>query len=468
MGYHPGYEDDGVYLSAIKADLNPALYPHDAVFFRLQLQVTVFDRAMAGLVRLTGIDLAWAELLVQFLSLALILWAGRGIACKLFEEIHARWAAVAMLAAMFTLPVAGTALFIADQHLHPRNLTTAFTAIAIWRILENKTWQAIPCLCLSLAVHPIMGAMGLSFSFFTWLIYLGFASKFWSKWRHAPLGTLATIPIFGLPNPAWRQAIESKSYLFLDRWAWYEWLGALAPFALFWVLARIADRHGETNLSRFARVVLAFGVFQQVLALVMLTPHALIRLAPIQPMRYLQLVYLFLVLIAGGLMGRFLLRRVVWRWAIFLLSINGGMFAAQRALLPSSPHLELPGVTSNNEWLQTFSWIRENTPLNAYFALDPYYLEAPDEDYHSFRALAERSQLADAVKDASVVTQVPELGPVWARQVAAEEGWRDFKLSDFERLKAAFGVDWVVVNYPQAEGLACRWHNHLLAVCQIP
>jgi hypothetical protein len=76
--------------------------------------------------------------------------------------------------------------------------------------------------------------------------------------------------------------------------------------------------------------------------------------------------------------------------------------------------------------------------------------------------------MADAVKDAAVVTQVPELGPVWARQVAAAEGWRNFKLADFERLKAAFGVDWVLVSYPQPAGLVCRWHNGLLAVCQIP
>ena len=37
-GYHPGAEDDGVYLPAIKHDLNPALYPHDSDFFTLQLQ----------------------------------------------------------------------------------------------------------------------------------------------------------------------------------------------------------------------------------------------------------------------------------------------------------------------------------------------------------------------------------------------------------------------------------------------
>ena len=42
MGYHPGFEDDGIYLSAVKAGLNPALYPRDADFFRLQSQATVF------------------------------------------------------------------------------------------------------------------------------------------------------------------------------------------------------------------------------------------------------------------------------------------------------------------------------------------------------------------------------------------------------------------------------------------
>jgi hypothetical protein len=95
-------------------------------------------------------------------------------------------------------------------------------------------------------------------------------------------------------------------------------------------------------------------------------------------------------------------------------------------------------------------------------------MAAPGEDYHSFRALAERSQLADTVKDAVVAAMVPELGRVWVRQVAAEEGWRNFKLQDFERLKTEFGVDWVLVNNPAPDGLTCRWHNSELTVCQIP
>jgi hypothetical protein len=167
-------------------------------------------------------------------------------------------------------------------------------------------------------------------------------------------------------------------------------------------------------------------------------------------------------------MGRFLLKTKVWRWAVYLLVFNGGMFLVQWELIDDGAHLELPTMVSSNPWLQAFAWIRQNTPADAYFALDPQYLSAPREDFHSFRALAERSQLSDADKDAAVVTQVPSLGPEWHLQQVAQAGWPHFQLGDFERLKAEFGVGWVLVSWPQPAGLACRWHNDALTVCRIP
>ena len=98
MGYHPGLEDDGLYLAAVKADLNPALFPHNADFFRLQMRGTCFDTWMASFIRLTGMPVAWAELFWQLGSLFLILWAVKMIANQLFAEEHARWAGVAMVA----------------------------------------------------------------------------------------------------------------------------------------------------------------------------------------------------------------------------------------------------------------------------------------------------------------------------------------------------------------------------------
>jgi len=68
MGYHPGAEDDGVYLTAVKSDLNPDLYPHDSSFFKLQLETTIFDTSMATFVHATGMPIGIAELLWQALS----------------------------------------------------------------------------------------------------------------------------------------------------------------------------------------------------------------------------------------------------------------------------------------------------------------------------------------------------------------------------------------------------------------
>lgn len=473
MGYHPGLEDDGIYLPAIKADLNPALYPHDADFFRLQLQASFFDRWVAEFVHWTGISVAATEFLFQIASILLIVFACFSIARRLFPEVRAQWAGVALVAAMFTLPVAGTALYLVDQHLHPRAVATAFILLAVSRIMAGKKWQAVPLLLLAFLLHPIMAAMGISFCIFLTVVMMEPAPVWLQHCRGAGHGSLAAafVPlgwVFEPPTPVMREAVNTHTYMCLYHWAWYEWLGALAPLILFWLLWRVARKHGETLLARFALAVFLFGVFQLAVAMVMLAIPALIRLAPLQPMRFLQLVYFFMTLVGGCLLGKYLLKTSVWRWVVFLAIINGGMFISQRLQFTGSEHLELPGRTSANPWLQAFAWIRQNTPTDAYFALDPEYMAAPGEDYHSFRALAERSQLSDNIKDTAVVALVPELGNVWERQVKAENGWTHFQLADFERLKKEFGVNWVLVNYPQPTALPCPWHNAELSVCRIP
>jgi hypothetical protein len=67
-----------------------------------------------------------------------------------------------------------------------------------------------------------------------------------------------------------------------------------------------------------------------------------------------------------------------------------------------------------------------------------------------------------------LVTQVPELGEVWARQVKAQKGWSHFQVADFERLKTEFGVNWVLVSNPQPLNMNCPWHNASLTVCRVP
>ena len=394
MGYHPGIEDDSVYLSAIKGDLNPALYPHDSEFFRVQLQATLFDKWVAGFIHWTHIPVGITEFLWQICSIALIIFGCWCIARTLFPEDEAQWGGVAMITAMLTLPVAGTALYLADQHLHPRNLSAGIILVAVSRIMNGKKWHAVPLLLLGFVIHPIMATLGMSFCIFLTMamhepVHVWLRSLRDSLAAAVPLGW-----IFEPPTPIWRKALATRTYFFLYQWAWYEWLGAIAPLFLFWILWRIALKRGETQLARFALAVFAYAIFQQAAAMIILGSPSLVRLTPFQPMRYLQLVYFFMVLIAGCLIGKLVVKSSTWRWALYLLVINTGMYSAQRALFSASDHIEFPGTRISNPRIGRRAYGPHEHTTDAYFAMNlTSPLMHPVEDYHSFRrALAERSQ----------------------------------------------------------------------------
>jgi hypothetical protein len=473
MGYHPGAEDDAVYLASVKARLDPALFPHDAAFFAVQMRASLFDRAMAAFVRATGIPLAWSELLWQFAAIVLMLWACWSLASHLFSSAAARWAGTAAVSAMLTLPVAGTGIYLADQYLHPRNLASALVLFAVTRILARRPLYAVPLVAGALLLHPMMGTYGASFCV---MLALTMSDRVRSK-IDSLLRARAAAPVAGVipfgwlfrpAPPGWVDAMRAHHWFWLFQWTWYEWLGALGPLALFWLLWRWARPRGEQALERFALAVLINAVFQQAVAMVVCGTPRLLTLATVEPMRYLHLVYVFMVLLGGALLGRHLLTRKALRWVVFLVVANAPMFAAQRALFPASPHLELPGRAPQNRWLQAFAWIRQNTPKDAYFALGPDYLTQPGEDMHGFRALAERSALADAVKDSSVLSKAPGLVPGWRAQVGAQVGWEHFQAADFERLRAQFGVGWALLDFPPPASFACRWRQNGLSICRIP
>ncbi len=478
MGYHPGAEDDGIYLSAVNAAVTPSLYPHDSAFFQLQMRTSVFDTWMAYFVHTTGIPVAWSEFAWQSISIFLMVTACWVIISKLFQDRAARWGGIAMFSAMLTLPVAGTALYLADQYLHPRNPATTLILFAVYRILAGRRWQAVPLLLLAFLLHPLMGALGVSFCFVLSLTTFEPPHDQIRSWRELKVpDTGAAAPkasfipfawLFSKPSQTFLSAIARLHCYYLYDWTWYEWLGAIGPLVIFWAIARIARKQGQLVLARFATAVLIYGTFQQVVAMIILGPEAPLTFGTLEPMRFLQLVYVFMTLILGAYLGRHVLGRKIFRWAVFLFLANGGMYFAQRHLFAGTEHIEFPGHQSANPWLQAFSWIRHNTPEDAYFALDPNYMSVPGEDNHGFRALAERSVLADEDMDTAAVTKAPELGPEWNRQVQAESGWAHFRLADFERLESQFGVNWTLVQIPQPAGLDCRWHNQELAVCRIP
>lgn len=466
-GYHPGVEDDAVYLSAIQRRLHPTLYPHDFRLFTLQMQASVFDRLMAAWVRFTHIPVSVSEMMGQCLAAFFLLWGCYALARRCFAAPSGQWAGVALVGVLFTMPVAGTALYIFDQYLHPRAIATTLILWAILLVLDRRIVLACVLLAAAVVVHPIMGVFGLSYCAI--LSIAGLRARKFTLEPTAATVALGIAPtwIFEGPSAPWKQALNTRDYYFIGRWTWYEWLGAIAPIFILWLIARYARRANRPTMSMLAGCAAFFAAFQLAAAcLVLLTP-ALIRLTPMQPMRYLHLVYIFMAILGGGLIGEKLLRSHLWRWVALFLPLALGMFVAQRSLFAGTEHIELPAVASHNPWLRAFAWVRSNTPVDAYFALDPYYMQLPGEDYHSFRALAQRSELADAVKDAAVATQVPDLAPLWQQQTEAAAGWQHFQKQDFLRLQQQFGVNWIVVQGPGVEGLDCPYRNEAVAVCRL-
>ncbi|PSH04020.1 MAG: hypothetical protein CXZ00_09420 [Acidobacteria bacterium] len=477
-GYHPGTEDDGVYLAAIYHNLNPALFCADADFFALQLQATVFDKLVAASVRMLHLPVEVVVLGWHLLTIFGILAACYRIASRCFEHEYARWCGVALVTVFFTLPVAGTALYIVDQSLHPRAICTALVLFAVDCVLGRRYLGAAVLEAVAFLFHPIMAAFGLSLCLFLAVPWPRLSAQ-------SATGMFAAfaIPmewIFDPTSPAWREAANTCTYYFLTRWAWYEWLGAIAPiFILLW-FATLARRREQPVLERLSTRVAVYGVFQVGVALLVMLPMIFERLRPLQPMRYLHLLYIFLILLAGCFIGENFLREHHWRWAALFVPVALVMFFAQRATYPASPHLELPGIRSSNPWLASFEWVRKNTPENAYFVLGRDYLHRPGEDNHGFRALALRSALADSVKDSAVVTQVPRLAARWRAEVAAQtptenvaqttgvNDWQQITAADLRRLKAQFGVDWVILERRSTKlALDCPYKNAELEVCRI-
>jgi hypothetical protein len=460
-GYHPWAEDAALYLPGVEKILNPQLFPFNAQFFESHAHLTFFPNFTAASVRMSHLPLEVVLFFWQVTSIFLFLLACLQLISRCSPYEKARWAGVGLIAALLTLPVAGTALYIMDQYLNPRNLVAFAAIFALVKVIDGKYFQAALFLAFAAAIHPLMSVFVLSYC-----VVLLCIEQF--DLRYASLACLLPFGIsFDPPPPAYHQVALSHSYFYLLRWQWYEWLGALAPLAILWWFSRIARSRQLRNLDLLCRALIGYELVYLVAAVVLSIPARFESLARLQPMRSLYLLYVLLFLFGGGLLGQYVLKNRVWRWAALFVPLCAGMFLVQRDLFPASAHVEWPGVASKNQWVQAFQWIRTNTPRDAIFALDPWYMHIPGEDENGFEAVAQRSMLADGVKASGAVSMFPAMADEWLRQMQAQSQWSKFQPQDFRRLQAQYGVSWVVLQQPGIAGLNCPYRNAAVLVCKV-
>ena len=260
--------------------------------------------------------------------------------------------------------------------------------------------------------------------------------------------------------------LQSRPYFFLTNWSWYEWLGLLAPFAVLAAMAA-ASRHPRFGpMRRLVKALALFEAFFLAWALLISVPGPLERFAEIQPMRCLLLVYILMLLLGGCLLVQ---------WSC------GGRYGDGRCCSfrcapawcsRSCSYFPIRGIWNawgppGNSWVKGFDWIRANTPQAAYFALDPDYERLPGEDVHGFRAIAQRSMLADNGKDSGAVSMFPALAGQWSEQVEARRGWKHFERPNFLKPENALrrGLGGIAAARRARSGVS--YQNDRILVCRI-
>src|ERR1700678_3360310 len=404
-GYHPFAEDAEIYLPGVEKILHPQLFPVGREYFESHASLTFFPEVIAFSLRTTHLPMEVGLFCWHVASIFLLLLACWELSGLFFPSAKARWAGVVLVAALLTIPVAGTALYIIDQYLNPRNLAAFAGIFMVARTLEKKYVWAFLWLVVAASMHPLMWVF--PFSFCLLFVVLDRLDTHRKGVRATGVASLLwlTIPFLApVVSPAYHEAAKRHGFHYLQRWAWYELLGIVAPLVLFWWFGRIARRREWRMVERVSRAFIFYGLIYLACALVFDLPARFEALARLQPLRSLHFLYIVMFIMMGGFLGEYVLRDRVWRWLVLFVPLSTGMFLAQWSLFPASAHVEWPGTTARNPWEQAFVWVRHNAPVDAVFALNPDYMKLDGEDEVGFRCLAERSRLADAVKDNGVVS----------------------------------------------------------------
>ncbi len=469
-GYHLGVEDSEIYLPGIKKLIHPHLYPFAQEFFLSHEHLSLFSPLVAGSALLTRLSADWVILLWYVLTLFAMAYACWTMAAACFESKRAQWGAVLLTFAVLTMPATNTGLLLMDPYLTARSMSTPLTLFALASLLERKYVRAGVAAALTAAVHPQMVA---------YLVFLMVVILVHRRVRARVLEPAPAMASFVLILPsgfhlepatgAYREALFSRDYYFLSTWTWYHWLGMLAPLAILAWFWKSRLRNTSESFANLSFAMIPFGLLSILAAGILSSSHVFDMFIRLQPLRSFHLITLVFVLLLGGVIGEFCTEKKRWAGMVALVVIATGMGVSDWMMYPASAHIEIPSSTSSNNWINTLLWIRTHTPEDAVFAVDSHYFLAPGVDTHGFRAISERSALADYYKDSGVVSLFPSLAPEWKQMSEATNGLNHFSTEDFRKLEKEYPeVGWTVIRGEAPAGLACPYVRDGYSVCRLP
>lgn len=469
-GYHLGVDDGEIYLPAARRLLNPHLYPYAPEFFLSHAKLSLFSHALAWAAQLTHLSMEWTILGWYVVTLFAVLTAAWLLASECFKSARAVWSSVLLFAAVLTMPATNTGLLLMDSDLTSRSFTTPLTLFALAFLLKKRSLAAgITIVLIGLFNLQMVAYLG----FLAALIVLFEMKKTKPKKPVTAMASFALIIPSGFrltaATGAYKEALYSRDYYFLSNWEWYHWLGMLGPLAILAWFWRGKIRNTQKSFATLSFAMLPFGLLSIAAAAALSSSHVFDMFVRLQPLRSFHLITLVMVLLLGGVLGEYLAAKRKWVVAALVAPAAAGLLFADLSTYPASPHIEWPSATSPNAWVNTLLWIRANTPQDAVFAVDSHYFVQPGVDEHGFRALSERSALADYYKDSGVVSLFPALAPEWKEMSEATKGLNQFSVADFKRLETEYpAVNWTVIHGNAPAGLQCPYVRNGYSVCRLP
>ena len=222
-------------------------------------------------------------------------------------------------------------------------MATGLILAAIVAVLDGRLVLMSGLLVAAFLLHVIMAAFGASYSLFlpwkptqppanvrrridgSWaalLLPLGwvFEPALWLLGGGQPPRARFTLCCAGIGTSGWA---------WLLHWRCSGWFRTLARNRQEPILAWVSER------------LVYFGVFQSPVALIMLLPAQwLERLRPLEPMRFLHLVYLLFVLLSGGLLGQYVLKK----GAALVLAVRSVEWGNVLCAAPDVSGYSTPGI----------------------------------------------------------------------------------------------------------------------------
>src|SRR5215471_8336766 len=212
-GYHPAAEDGEIYIPGIKKLLNPQLYPFGTEFFLNHARLTLFPNVIAASVRLFHLSFDVTVFIWYLLSIFLTLLACWRLSGECFDRPEARWASVLTVAALLTIPVAGTSLYISDQYLTSRSLVTFALLFAVSSALTGRRTAWFLWSAFAFGIHPLMAVFGISLTAILW--WEARSDSLSKKISWPPLfAGFSMLNLLPKASSAYEQAVDTRSYFF--------------------------------------------------------------------------------------------------------------------------------------------------------------------------------------------------------------------------------------------------------------